>query len=222
MARVIGFWSLLLILGACAPVAPELRLAEDCRAESSLQQLLARHWLGQPETWRIRQGALLEIGNRKLPMEGFLLLDLARQEARLLAMNEMGLVLFDLKVDSGDQQLQRIIPPLQKVPELAEGVAQSLRQIFLQPRPQATDQLENLGNRQSLFRPMAGGRLSFVFDCQGDLRETRQQTETDDWRIVYDQYQPYGDSRLPGRIVLNDFRHRVKLTLWLQEVKQQP
>ena len=220
--RILGLWSLLLAINSCAPVAPPLQLPEHCSAVFLKQQLLDRHWLCHPGTWRLRQGALLEIGSRKLPMEGLLLLDLGRQEARLLAMNEMGMVLFDLQVSPENQQMLRTIPPLQKIPGLAEGVAQSLREIYLQPRPEASDQLETSGNSQTLWRPLGDGLLEFLFDCQGDLRQTRLQAETGDWRVVYDQYRNVGDSRLPGKLVLNDFRHRVKLTLWLQEVRQQP
>lgn len=197
-------------------------MPEDCRAAFSAEQLLARHWLNQPQIWQLRQSALLEIGPKKIPLEGFLRLDLQRQEARLLAMNEMGLVLFDLQVSAEDQSMQRAIPQLQKVKGMAQGVAQSLRQIFLLPRPQPQDQLENRGNSLRLWRTEEDARLGFVFDCQGDLRETKQQDDSGGWRVVYDQYRSFDGFYLPELIVMNDYRHNIKLSLWLREVKQEP
>lgn len=154
-------------------------------------------------------------------MEGFLRLDLNRQEARLLAMNEMGVVLFDLGVTADGEQLHRAIPQLQQMQGLAQGVAKSLRQIFLIPQPSILDQLEDHQNSQRLTRSAGTKKLGFTFDCQGDLRETRLIGEQDDWRIVYSQYQPFGVVSLPMQIVLNDYRQSVKLSLWIREVKQE-
>lgn len=212
----------LLTLSACLPSSPPLQLAEDCRAEFLAEQLVSRHWLSQPQIWRLRQAVLLEIGPKKIPLEGFLRLDLQRQEARLLAMNEMGLVLFDLRLTADEQKVERAIPQLQQVKGLAQGVAQSLRQIFLIPRPQARDRLEERGNSQRLWRAAEDGSLSFLFDCQGDLRETRQQNATGDWRVLYEDYRLFDQFYLPELIVLNDYRNSVKLSLWLREVKQEP
>ncbi len=215
-------WFLLLALIGCAPTTPRLQLPSGCQAQASQEQLLAGSWLQQSAIWRLRQSALLQLGPRKIPMEGFLRLDLQRRTARLLAMNEMGLVLFDLQVDENGEQLQRAIPQLLQVKGFAQGVAQSLRQIFLTPRPQADDQLQNHGSSQRLWRSLPGGDLGFVFDCHGDLRETRQRADQGDWRIGYDQYRDFVGARLPEQIVLNDYRHAVKLSLWLREVKQEP
>lgn len=213
---------LLLTLVACAPTTPKQNLPSDCLAEATAAELLSNNWLQQPGIWRLRQSALLELGPKKIPMEGFLRLDLQQNEARLLAMNEMGLVLFDLQITATDQQLKRAIPQLQQVKGFAQGVAQSLRQIFLQPRPQISDQLENNGNSQRLRRTLPGGNLSFVFDCLGNLRETRQQAKSGDWRVAYDQYQNYGPTQLPEQIILNDYQHSLKLSLWIREGKLEP
>ncbi|NOQ52494.1 MAG: hypothetical protein GQ578_09800 [Desulfuromonadaceae bacterium] len=221
MLRIICSF-LLLILAACAPLTPPRQLPDDCRAEAAPAQLLASNWLQQPGVWRLRQVVLLELGRKKIPLEGFLRLDLERGEARLLAMNEMGLVLFDLQVSHSDQQLQRAIPQLQQVRGFAQGVAQSLRQIFLQPQPHGEDHLENRGNSQRLWRLLPGGSLGFIYDCRGDLRETRLVADAGDWRVAYDQYRQFGAMRLPEQIVMNDYRHGVKLSLWMREVKQEP
>lgn len=212
----------LLLLAGCVSKTSPQQFSTDCRAEATTEQLLAANWLQQTDVWRLHQSALLELGPKKLPLEGFLRLDLQQRQARLLAMNEMGLVLFDLQVDENDQQLRRAVPQLQQVKGFAEGVAQSLRQIFLQPRPQVDDQLKNRGNSQQLWRSQTDGNLSFIFDCRGDLRETRHVGESGDWRVFYDQYRDYPSTRLPEKIIFNNYSHGVKLSLWTRKVKQEP
>lgn len=217
------FYSLLLlILAACTPLTSSQQLPEDCQASAAQTRLIRSNWLQQPKVWRLRQAALLEIGGKKIPLEGFLQLDLVRREARLLAMNAMGLVLFDLQVSDNDQQLLRAIPQLEKVEKLAAGVAQSLRQIFLQPQPHSEDHLENLGNRQRIWRLLPDGSLGFIYDCSGELRETRLVAASGNWRVRYDLYRSFGSMRLPGEIVMDDYQHGVKLSIWINEVKQQP
>ncbi len=215
------FLLVFLALVSCGPVTPPQQLPDSCRADAVPTQLLTGNWLNQAGIWRFRQVTLLEIGRKKIPLEGFLRLDLAQGEARLVAMNEMGLVLFDLLVTEKDQQLKRAIPQLQQVNGLAVGVAQSLRQIFLLPQPQVGDQLENRGYTQRLWRVLPGGSLGFIYDCRGDLRTTRFEADTGNWRVAYDNYHQFGESRLPEQIIMNDYRYGVKLSLWIREVKQE-
>ena len=221
---MLRFFFLLVLLGlvSCAPTTPPQQLPDNCQADAVPAQLLAANWLQQSGTWRLRQVTLLEIGSKKIPLEGFLRLDLARGEARLVAMNEIGLVLFDLLVTEKGQHLQRAIPQLKKRKGFASGVAQSLRYIFLQPQPQVGDRLENRGNTQRLWRVLPGGSLGFVYDCRGDLRTTRFEANSGNWRVAYDDYRQFGESRLPEQISMNDYRHGVKLSLWIREVKQEP
>ena len=109
MVRILLF-ILLIATTACTPATPPLQLVQDCNAVFTSAELLESHWLLQPKILRIRQSALLEIGRKKFPMEGFLRLDLEQGEARLLAMNEMGVVLFDLQVNPEGEQLHRVLP----------------------------------------------------------------------------------------------------------------
>lgn len=220
MLRIV-FFILLLGLVSCMPTTPLQQLPTNCRAVATTTQLLAENWLNQSGIWRLRQVTLLEVGRKKIPLEGFLRLDLNRGEARLVALNEMGLVLFDLLVTQNDHQMKRAIPQLQQVKGLAAGIAQSLRQMFLQPQLQIDDQLENHGNMQRIWRALPDGSISFNYDCQRDLRNIRFQADAGDWRVAYDQYRQFGANRLPGQITLNNYRQGVKLSLWIHEVKQE-
>lgn len=211
--------TLLPLLFACAPFERPSAVVE-CPRHPSRQQLLADNWLQQTAVWQLRQSALLELGSQKVPLEGVLQLDTARNKARLVAMNEMGLVLFDLELDEQGQQLHRAMPQLQQQPGFAIGVAASLRRIFLQPTARASDHLQQRESTQRLWRVLSGGSLGFIYSCDGGLQETRLLADAGDWRVRYSDYQTFAGQRIPQQIVFNDYQHGVKLSLWLREVKR--
>ncbi len=220
-------WALLsllpLVMIACASLGTPAQLppqSPPCTSRPARAQLFDGSWLRQPGIWQLRQSALLEIGRRKFPLEGLLQLDVGRGEARLAAMNEVGLVMFDLQLDTKGEQLQRVIPQLRQQPGFAPGVAESLRRIFLQPQPLAGDRLQLQPSSQRLWRPLPGGSLGFVFDCDAQLVEAREVSDAGDWRVNYNDYQKFDGVRIPQQIIFNDYRHKVKLSLWLREVKR--
>lgn len=220
MIRLFGLALLSLLLFACAPYEHTAETLA-CTKRLSQEQLLADSWLQKAGVWRLRQSALLELGQRKIPLQGLLRLDTLRHEARLVAMNEMGVVLFDLELDGHGQTLHRAIPQLQQQPEFAVGVAESLRLIFLQPSPRTDDHLQLRSSSQRLWRLMPGGSLGFIFDCYGNRQETLLVSDTGNWQVKYLDYQPYADWSIPRQIVFNDYQHGVKLSLWLSEVKRE-
>ncbi|MFW6387276.1 MAG: hypothetical protein ACOC0G_01215 [Thermodesulfobacteriota bacterium] len=232
MRCYLNIWIILLLfLSACAPVAPKLDLSPYCRADTPQQELIQNHWLNQENTWRLRQSALLEIGTRKNALEGFVRLDLKQRQVRLVALNEMGLVVFDLHVDPHSEKLMRALPQVRKIKGFATGVGASLRHIFLTPRPRADDTLEDHGHYQRLVRREMqehgekSGRLEFVFDCAGNLRRTRLQSATSTWQVLYSAYREYalkaGHVEIPESIVLHNAQQRMKLTLTLNDVRQE-
>lgn len=212
----------ILFLSACAPNPQRLILREICSQELSAARVIEQHWLNQPDTWRLRQSALLELRGRKFPLEGFMILDLGEQRLHMVAMNDMGLVFFELVVTAEDQQLRRALPQLQQQPGLAEGIAASLRRIYFKPRPQTTDSARMAPAHLSLRRPVAAGDLSFVFDCDGRLRETRLHSDTENWQLIYDSYQRITERAVPEKIVMNNFHQAVTLTLWQREITLEP
>jgi hypothetical protein len=204
----------------------------DCRATATHEELVRQHWLNGSHIWRLRQSALLEIGMRKSALEGFVRLDLEQHEVRLVALNEMGLVVFDLRVDANSTELVRALPQVREIEGFATGVGASLRRMFLAPRPGINDGLEHHGHYQRLLRsaylePEAHeeGRVEFVFNCAGNLHRTQFNAPDARWQVVYADYRDYvqGDERvmIPQRIILHNPQRRMKLTLSLNEVRRE-
>ena len=154
-------------------------------------------------------------------MLGLMELDTAAGRARLVAVNEMGITLFDLTVTRSGQTLNSVLPQLARYPRLAEGVAASVRRIFLAPLPAAGDRLSSSATSCVLERPWEGGTLRFTFGGAAPrLRQTRVAGTTDEWQVDYYQYRRQAGTSYPAGIVLADARAGYRLTLWLDNVRR--
>ncbi len=212
----------LLVTTACAPSLPSQQLPTGCQGHFTTGQLRSGQWLQGQNIWRLRQGALLEIGMKKIPLEGFLRLDLKQRSARLVALNEIGLVLFDLQVSAETSQLVRAIPQLKDRAGFADGIALSLRRMFLQPELSDSDAINVAENLQRISVHSGAQQVRFTFDCHGDLRLLFGTLGEQSWRVQYNAYGDHSGFRLPEEIIYYDRSHAVKLTLWLREARQEP
>jgi hypothetical protein len=146
-------------------------------------------------------------------------LDPRGRRARLVALEGMGLKLFDLTVTADGVEVNHLIPDLRRHPGLAEAVAASVRRIFFQPQPVPTDRLE-IGSREYRLRRTGTDEINFVFG--GDpplLLEKRSLGPAGDWWVGYYQYRELGGRQIPEGIFLQDRRAGYTLTLWLESVK---
>lgn len=212
-------WLLLatLVVTGCAGPASRLQLTERCSESMSSAQVTADHWLAVPDVWRMRQSTLIEIRGQKIPLEGFMLLDLAQQQIRLVAMNEMGIVLFELLVTATSEELLRAVPQLQQQRGLAQGVADSLRRIYLLPRPHSTDYYQQRDTSLRLWRVSRDEQVDFIFDCRGRLRLTAMSSDLSRWQVLYQDYRQVDGRQLPELIVMRDYQYGVTLTIRQQE-----
>lgn len=184
-------------------------------------ELVKGQWTATPTVFRIRQSALFEFRGARVPMAGFLVLDLQRQEVRLVGLNDLGVKLFDLGVTSEGYQEHYLLPELSKIPGLTGAVADSVRRIFLAPQPSPNDALRIGGEIYRLSRLEGDRRLQFTFGGPGALlQEKTAEGGGEDWRARYYEYRPVEDTFFPGGIVLQDRRAGYRLTLWMEEVNQ--
>ncbi len=210
----------LLCLGACsaAPFAPP-RLVKTVALSAS--QLAQKHWSSTPAVYRMRHAALLEIGFRQIPMNGFMELNLVEGSARLVAMDSMGIKLFDLSVIGDRVEQHSMIPALARLPQLKQEIARSLRRIFLDPGPASGDVLETSKRSYSTERKERGIDLEFVFGGPDQtLLEKRGRGPGENWTVRYFDYQLLGQRHIPAGILLHDRSAGYRLTLWQQGVKR--
>jgi len=214
-------WFVLLLalwLGGCVSVPFE---ATKLTATRSLTpaELLEPFWLGDTTVYRIRNSGLFQLHGMKLPLEGFMELDARNRRARLVALDGMGLKLFDLTVTAEGVEVNHLLPDLGKYPGLAEAVAASVRRIFFAPQPGVDDRLEIAAREYRLLRDGAD-RTRFVFGGDPPLLLKKESVgPAGDWWVGYYQYRSWCGRQIPEGIFLQDRRAGYTLTLWLESVK---
>jgi hypothetical protein len=209
---------LAVLLGGCASIPFETPHLGPTRQLTTVD-LLGPFWLGHTAVYRIRQSGLFQLRGMKLPIEGFMELDANRRKARLVALEGMGLKLFDLTVTADTVEVNYLMPDLQKHPGLAEAVADSVRRIFFQPQPSLADRLE-IGSRDYRLQRAGADDLSFVFGGEPPLLlEKRSVGLSGDWWVGYYQYRQLVGRQIPEGIFLQDRWAGYTLTLWLESVK---
>lgn len=210
--------ALVLLVGGCVRVPfeePQLTATHPL----TTAELLESYWLGAATVYRIRNSGLFQLRGMKLPIEGFMELDARRRSARLVALEGMGLKLFDLKVSADAVEVNHLLPDLRKYPGLAEAVAESVRRIFFQPQPALGDRLKRGGREYRLQRD-GDDRVSFTFG--GDPPLLLKKTgvgPAGDWWVGYYQYREQCGRQIPEGVFLQDRRAGYTLTLWLESVK---
>lgn len=210
-----------LFLAGCAgaPFAPH-ELAPTS-PDMTAARLAESVWTGQAGVFRLRQAVLFEFNGRAVPMSGMMRLDFNERRLRLVAMNDMGVKLFDLEVAEKNETLHYLLPELAGTPRFSEAVAASVRRIFLDSRPSGSDLLSFGRDRYLLTRPWQGGEIRFVLGGgAARLLETTVATEQVNWKAAYYEYQTDGKVVYPRGIVLDDRVAPYRLTLWLEEVRR--
>ena len=196
---------------------PFERHAPQVMPELSMTQLLDNWWLAPGHRYLCRHSGLLEVFMRKVALEGVVKLDTTEKTARLVAMDTMGVKLFDLSVDRSGHQLNYLLPLLEEHPQLPKVVAKSIRAIFLDPNPSIQDRMVKGDRRVQLI---ASDRGSFdLIGMPVRVHRKRVNSADESWQVEYNQYQQQGAVWAPTGIVLND-DSGFRLTLWIQEIRE--
>jgi hypothetical protein len=214
--------TLLLLLTACSAPAPApTPVIEPAPPGLAAGDLAAAVWTARPQVLRLRQTARFSFRGREVPMIGMMELDTRRNEARLVAVDQMGVKLFDLGVSEDGVRENYLLPQLARYPRFGEAVAASLRRIFLVPEPEQADAVLETAEGYRLSGERDGGQVAFLFG--GDpvrLLEKSAWGRKDDWRVVYLDYRTSPEGFFPGEIVLEDRRAGYRLDLRIDSVRQ--
>ncbi len=219
--RKIAVFLLILLLTGCGGVPFAVTEPAPVPAEVTPEQLAASVWTQQSGIFLVRQTVLFEFRGARVPMSGMLRLDASRGRARLVAMNDLGVKLFDLEVSETTQQQHYLLSDLSRIPHFAEAVATSVRRVFLAPRPDGSERLTRSPRLAELRRPFGSGDVCFTFGG-GDTRllMTVVADGEESWRIRYFEYQKKSAIDYPRGVVLEDRMAGYRLTLWQEEVKR--
>lgn len=224
MRIMIGLLFLVLSAGcARGPFLPHPQTALPTTPQLSKKQLLDNCWLAPQHRYLCRHSGVLKLLWREIPLDGVIRFDTGQQQARLVAMDSMGVKLFDLSVTATDHTLNYLLPLLEEYPQLPEMVANSVRHIFIEPNPQPEDRLLAVTEQtvyQYLMTSASDDEVTFRFG--GDPVRLQQKTYHSDQHHGQVNYYEYSDQDgvfVPSGIVLTD-DSGYRLTLWVQEIRE--
>ena len=100
---------MLLLAGCAGPFFRRKRRGRSRRGVGAAQ-LAAGSWRGQPGVFLLEQRAEFDFHGRKLEMRGMMQLDMTEGRARLMAVDDLGIKLFDLTVTRDGQTLHDVLP----------------------------------------------------------------------------------------------------------------
>ncbi|MBN2644655.1 MAG: hypothetical protein JXR59_04180 [Desulfuromonadaceae bacterium] len=182
------------------------------------QQLVETCWLSPGQPYLCRHSGLLRVIGREVPLNGLLRVEADRNSARLVALDDFGVKLFDLSVTSAQHEVHYLFPPLEAYPQLTPLVAESMRRIFLHPLPESS--CRRLADESGCVLAAAHGETCrFVFGGQPAVLQRKYGA---DWQVDYYQYQGELKGSVPLRPVPQGIILQGRgydLTLWLQEVR---
>lgn len=212
---------LLMVVSACTTVTVPFAATELVPTTTrGAAELCNGQWTSGGGSLMIRQSALFEFEGLRVPIAGVMKLDRSAKVARLVGMNDMGVKLYDISIAAASSQAHFIVPDLARYPGFAEAVAVSVRRIFLDPAPVASDTFEQTATKYLFTRQGGdGGTIRFALGgAEAQLLEKSYSGPSGAWRIGYYQYQQQQGQLFPGGIVLDDQRAGYRLTLWLESV----
>jgi hypothetical protein len=214
-----ALWTLF-SLGAAGCAGLQLDSGERAPTrELTAETLASKVWTSRPGVRYLRQAALFEFHEVKVAADGLLRLDPASGSARLVALNEMGVKLFDVTVTRGSLTENFLLPELAKAKGLSASLAACLRAVFLDYEPRPADKLTTRAETYELSRTESGGRLTSTFSGFETLLLKEYSGADQSWTVRFSDYRRAEDLWVPGHTVFTDRRAGYRVSLWLKEVK---
>lgn len=155
-------------------------------------------WALPPAVWRIRQVVLIEFGEARFPVQGYVEVDTAARRVRIVAMDDFGVTFFKLTVAADGESVDYMLPLVPRGEEVGRLVAASLRRIYLEPGGAA---------------PGAGG-TRLEAGPAGEVVSAAPRGG-DGWRIEYEDYRDVDGIPVPHGI---RYRERGGVSITIRQV----
>ena len=169
----------------------------------------------------LRQTAHFTFRGRTFPMLGMMSINPSEQNARLVAVNELGITLFDVEINESKAVEHFAVPQLARFPRFGEAVASSLRRIFLAPYPHPEQDSLTIEKGCYILSGKRGkARVRFFFGGPDAVLVGKEATEgRRSWQVLYRDYRSWGEWLLPHDIVLIDNAADYRLQLKILQVR---
>jgi hypothetical protein len=182
--------------------------------------VLDRFQASLPGRFRTMSSLVFEFARNKVSALGITEVDRGKGTFTAMAMNPLGVKLFEISGDREQIVSRYVIEPMAQRGNAADAIGEDIRRIYfgLVPSPDASVHQER---RRLVFRERSGpGTIEYVFGGADGFIIEKRYTEDDRtvWRVRYYEYRRANGKAHPQGIVLDNARHGYRLIVKVKEI----
>lgn len=206
--------AMIALLGGCAHI-PFRETAAFPLGHLPPEQVVAGARERAPAEIRMLNSIVFEYAWLQFLGVGFLEVKPSADSFRVIALNPMGVKLFDLAGSSGTVTVNFAMEPLASYGNIASAVAFDIKRIYFDMLPAADARHYRFNNRLIFGKELPHGYLEHVFAGeQGDLVEKRfYKDQYISWSVGYYEYGDKDGKRVPKGIILTDYQGGYRLVI---------
>ena len=185
-----------------------------------------------PGRYSAVSSAVLQYRWFKFPALGVLTVDAPKRHFALVGLSQMGINVFELSETNGRLKCRMPGDLLKRHPQIAEGAAADMRQMFFDfVPPSGVSRLPDTLGSTAVFRgPASGGTMEYRYDkATGFLLEKRFSVprkflpgSSVAWCVSYRDYAAVGRSSYPRTIRFKQRARHYAIALFLKEMRVTP
>lgn len=174
-----------------------------------------------PESFQIMNTIVFEYNWNKFSGIGYIYVDTAEKEFRVVCMNPMGVKLFELSGDKDGIVQHFVLEQFSKKGNFAATVGEDIRRIYFDLVPSSGAQVKKKKKEIVFSEPAGAGTMEYIYAGAGGYLVEKNYYEDSalNWGIAYYEYQEQDGRIYPRGIILNNYKYSYSLTVRLKEVR---
>jgi hypothetical protein len=214
-------WLILLAMTACAklPFAPEPLIPLQNPDPLAMRESFSR---ALPNRFTSDDTIIIQAPfHHDLAVLGVLQVDRSAGKFELVALNHLGIKLFDLKGDRSNVSLDYVLPPLLGLKDILLSIGRDIARMYLDlvPAPSAKTEIEP--DRILFIDRQSDGTA--VYEFGGNPSALRQKWLEgffgDVWRVRYFRYSPEFGGLYPRGVVMDNERYHYRIIIKNRDVE---
>lgn len=219
MRRRLAALLLLPVLAGCGGIP--FREPAPLRMEAvDPAEMIARSRSALPERFRTTSSIVLEVAGRSVSALGITEVDRPGGTFTAVALNPMGLKLFELTGAPDGTISGSVLEALSRRGNAAAAIGEDIRRIYFDLAPSPAARNWKRAHALVFRQPSGAGELEFVFAGEGpDLVEKNFYGDSGIvWQAAYYEYRDWNGKRMPRGIVYRSYLRGYRLIIKVKEV----
>lgn len=212
---------MIVLLAAAGCSAPPFPPAEQVPlGDGDPRAVVERFRASMPEQFQVLSSIVFEFSWNKVSALGVIAVDRSQDTFTAVAMNPMGLKLFELSGAGGQVTRHFVFEAFAARGDASAAIGEDIRRIYFGLIPSADARVKHRGTR-IIFRERAGaGVMERVFGGAGGYLIEKRYTENGVlvWRVSYHAYTAAGGKVFPQGMVFEHRRYGYRLIVTVKEV----